>query len=194
MTNSKIFNSFTLIAVVLCAGCVTSSYQLGRSDRSRQELIVTPDRVVMTCTKESDDGEVFFGFMVHVLDDEKTVLDIIQGNRLDEESCLERIHKIGKILNGGNRIYISGMGSIIEPRTVDEFTYTFPKLGTFHGNGRVLQFAVIANANLNLQTIYPMNGQTRRARSILSWAFTPNNCNYTPIWGNALNYRIRLDQ
>lgn len=56
------------------------------------------------------------------------------------------------------------------------------------------QFAVIAAANQNLQTVQPMNGQTRRARSILSWALTPTNCNYTPIWGNALNYRIRLDQ
>ena len=56
------------------------------------------------------------------------------------------------------------------------------------------QFAVITNANDNLQTIQPMNNNTRRARSILSWAFTPTNCNYTPIWGNALNYRIRLDQ
>ena len=56
------------------------------------------------------------------------------------------------------------------------------------------QFAVIANANENLQTIYPMNGATRRARSILSWAFTPTSCSYTPIWGNAVNYRIRLDQ
>ena len=56
------------------------------------------------------------------------------------------------------------------------------------------QFAVIANANQNLQTIQPMNGATRRARSILSWQFVPTNCNYQPIWGNALNYRIRLDQ
>jgi hypothetical protein len=56
------------------------------------------------------------------------------------------------------------------------------------------QFAVIVNANENLQTIYPMDGTTRRAKSILSWAFTPTNCNFTPIWGNALNYRIRLDQ
>jgi hypothetical protein len=56
------------------------------------------------------------------------------------------------------------------------------------------QFAVIVNANQNLQTIYPMNGQTRRARSILSWELTPTDCNYMPIWGNALNYRIRLDQ
>jgi len=56
------------------------------------------------------------------------------------------------------------------------------------------QFAVIAAANDNLQTVYPMAGSTRRARSILSWALTPTDCNYTPIWGNALNYRIRLDQ
>jgi hypothetical protein len=56
------------------------------------------------------------------------------------------------------------------------------------------QFAVVAAANQNLQTVQPLDGQTRRARSILSWALTPTNCNYVPIWGNALNYRIRLDQ
>jgi hypothetical protein len=56
------------------------------------------------------------------------------------------------------------------------------------------QFAVIANANQNLHTVQPMNGQVRQARSILSWAMTPTSCNYQPIWGNALNYRIRLDQ
>jgi hypothetical protein len=56
------------------------------------------------------------------------------------------------------------------------------------------QFAVIANANDNLHTIQPMNGETRRARSILSWALPPRHCDYKPIWGNALNYPIRLDQ
>jgi hypothetical protein len=56
------------------------------------------------------------------------------------------------------------------------------------------QFAVITSATENLHTIQPMNGATRVARSILSWALPPTNCNYQPIWGNALNYRIRLDQ
>jgi hypothetical protein len=56
------------------------------------------------------------------------------------------------------------------------------------------QFAVIAAANQNLQMVQPMDGSTRRARSILSWGFEPTSCNFTPIWGNALNYRIRLDQ
>lgn len=56
------------------------------------------------------------------------------------------------------------------------------------------QFAVIANANNNLGLVYPMDGATRRARSILSWGLEPTSCDYQPIWGNALIYRIRLDQ
>jgi hypothetical protein len=56
------------------------------------------------------------------------------------------------------------------------------------------QFAVIAAAKENLQTVQPMNNTTRRARSILSWGFAPTSCEFQPIWGNALNYRIRLDQ
>jgi hypothetical protein len=65
-----------------------------------------------------------------------------------------------------------------------------------HGQLPSWQFAVIANANNNdnLGTIYPMNSETRRARSILSWGFQPTGCNFQPIWGNAIEYRIRLDQ
>ncbi len=63
-----------------------------------------------------------------------------------------------------------------------------------HGNNPSWQFSVIANANRNLATIQPMDGETRRARSILSWGLQPTSCNYQPIWGNALNYKIRLDQ
>ena len=62
------------------------------------------------------------------------------------------------------------------------------------GQSPTWQFAVITSATQNLQTIQPMNNQTRMARSILSWALPPTSCNYVPIWGNALNYRIRLDQ
>lgn len=56
------------------------------------------------------------------------------------------------------------------------------------------QFAVVANAIHNLPLVQPMNGATRRARSILSWSFQPTSCDYQPIWGNWLDYRIRLDQ
>lgn len=56
------------------------------------------------------------------------------------------------------------------------------------------QFAVVANANNNLQLLQPMNGVQRNARSILSWALQPTSCTYRPIWGNVVNYKIRLDQ
>ena len=56
------------------------------------------------------------------------------------------------------------------------------------------QFAVVANANNNLQLVQPMSGQPRRARSILSWNLRPTGCDYQPIWGNVIDYRIRLDQ
>jgi len=62
------------------------------------------------------------------------------------------------------------------------------------GQSPTWQFAVIVSANENLHTLQPMNGETRKVRSILSWALRPTSCDYTPIWGNALNYRIRLDQ
>jgi hypothetical protein len=56
------------------------------------------------------------------------------------------------------------------------------------------QFAVVANGVRNLGLIQPTNGQERRARSILSWDFVPTDCNYQPIWGNWLDYKIRLDE
>ena len=62
------------------------------------------------------------------------------------------------------------------------------------GHKPTWQFAVIAQARQNLQTVLPLNGQTRYARSILSWQLAPTGCDYKPIWGNAIDYYIRLDQ
>ncbi|MDZ7811984.1 MAG: hypothetical protein U5L74_02230 [Ideonella sp.] len=62
------------------------------------------------------------------------------------------------------------------------------------------QFAVVAQAVDNLQTVQPTTGLTRSARSILPWNLKPVNadgqldCNYKPIWGNVLEYKIRLNQ
>ena len=56
------------------------------------------------------------------------------------------------------------------------------------------QFAVVANANDNLQTVQPMSNSGRIVRSILSWQLEPTGCDYLPIWGNVIEYRVRLDQ
>ncbi|MCB1033333.1 MAG: hypothetical protein KDD47_05815 [Acidobacteria bacterium] len=38
-----------------------------------------------------------------------------------------------------------------------------------------------------------VNGQTLRARAILSWTLIPTGCNFVPIWGNQADFRIKLD-
>lgn len=56
------------------------------------------------------------------------------------------------------------------------------------------QFAVVANAIDNVSLVQPMGGQARKARSILSWNLRPTGCGYQPIWGDVIDYVIRLDQ
>lgn len=62
------------------------------------------------------------------------------------------------------------------------------------GNNPTWQFAVVAQAVDNLNLVQPMSGQSRRARAILSWGFKPTSCSFQPVWGNVLDYQIRLDQ
>lgn len=53
--------------------------------------------------------------------------------------------------------------------------------------------AVTAAARSPLAAM-PLDGRTLNARSILSWNLSPqSDCNYRPIWGNVIEYRIRLD-
>lgn len=53
-------------------------------------------------------------------------------------------------------------------------------------------FAALIPANGALAA-RPLNGMTYAARAILSWAWAPNNCNFRPVWGNQIDFRIRLD-
>jgi len=64
---------------------------------------------------------------------------------LDKEDCFEGITEIKKILKNGKTISIGGMGDLNELRQSEKTTYLFPGLGTFHGNGRALQFMMIWN-------------------------------------------------
>lgn len=61
------------------------------------------------------------------------------------------------------------------------------------GGAPVWNFQVFARARSTLAK-QPLQGQTVRARSILSWGLVPTGCNYQPIWGDVLDYQIRLDR
>lgn len=62
-----------------------------------------------------------------------------------------------------------------------------------YGEKPIWHFAVIADARERLKA-QPLQGQTLRARSLLSWNTAPSGCYDNQIvWGNALDYKIRLD-
>jgi hypothetical protein len=85
----------TLGMSVIFAGCATSSFKVLNQEKSSVEVLVTPDRVILECERvETDDRGVVAGFMMHVVDEEKTSFTLVQTNTLDLESCDRRIRKI----------------------------------------------------------------------------------------------------
>jgi hypothetical protein len=129
----------------LLVGCATSNYHILNSNDRASELMVSPNRVLLECEWIQDaDTPDSYGFMMHILDEENTVLTVVQGNVLDKISCERRLKKIGDILRKGRNIYIAGTGNLNSPRTKGR-AYTFPSKGTFNSNERVLGFAAIAN-------------------------------------------------
>lgn len=51
----------------------------------------------------------------------------------------------------------------------------------------------VRTSNTGNVTTTVTNGPTRRARAILSWFVAPTGCNFVPVWGNVVNFRIRFD-
>ena len=129
-------------------GCASSSYKIDRQTEGRTQLLVTSDRVILECYRLTDyagDIKEAHLFSINVLDEDKTVLTVSQGNILGKEDCFRRISKVGKILKSGSKIFIGGMGNLGRPRESQERSYSFPGLGQFQVNGRVLQFMVVWN-------------------------------------------------
>ncbi len=139
----------SLFFLFVFSGCSTSSFKIKEETDSLTELLVTPDRIVLQCEElDEDPDEGAYGFMVHILDEKKTVTTSALSIRPDKENCERFIQKIGHILKNGHQISIwNRMNLSNQPRENDEmnFRYTFPGHGTFFSNGRSLEFVAIAN-------------------------------------------------
>jgi hypothetical protein len=148
----KIRNSVALIFIATISACATSSYRVTGRASYRTEIQVTSDRILLECEDIKDhenagDPEGNFGFMIHVLDEEDTVLTLIQEPVVGRKDCFKRLEDIAKILKSGRSIYIGGHGTLDhQPREKGAQSFSsFPKRGVFYDNGRVLQFSVIKN-------------------------------------------------
>ncbi len=163
MPDLKIRTQSAVLAVWMCAllflqGCATSSYRVTKTQGLKVEISVTPDRVVATCEKLSDENDLRT-FIIHVLDEENSVLVAMQGNFSDEESCEWRKSRTRGVLDTGKNIYLAGMGNPLKPRKASQERMTFPSLGAFPYNGRTLQLMIIANENGACYGAYIHEGQ-----------------------------------
>jgi len=130
-------------------GCATSNFKIKKEADGVTELVVTPDRVVLQCEELDEEPDYgAYGFMVHILDEENTVVTSALNIRPDKRNCERHILKLSRILKSGNKILIGSRGSLTrKPRSNEEirFRHTFPGHGTFSSNGRSLDFDFMAN-------------------------------------------------
>lgn len=137
-----------ILLITFLSGCATPSYRILFQDEGSTELSVSPDHVLLECEDLYDaDIQGLYGFMMHVLDDQETVLTVVQGNTVDKGSCDNRIKHISKILREGKNIYIAGIGKLRVGRDYTPRIYSFPKKGAFKSNGKTLGFIAISNEN-----------------------------------------------
>lgn len=147
MTNLKTRGRrLSLFFPLVLAGCATSFFNVAEDD-NRTEVFVSPDRVILECEHIHDaDEKNRYGFMIHILDDQNSVLTAAQMNLLDKQGCSDRYTQIGKILKNGKKIHLGGMQSLSnQNKKVSDREYNFPGKGTFKDDGRTLQFIVIWN-------------------------------------------------
>jgi hypothetical protein len=123
--------------------------KIKKETNSLTELLATPDRIILQCEELDEDPDVgTYGFMVHILDEKKTVTTSALGIRPDKENCERFIHKIKHILKNGKQIYIGSRTKLSnQPRKIEDthFRYVFPGHGTFFSNGRFMDLVVVAN-------------------------------------------------
>ncbi len=142
-------HSIIFVFYLFLQGCTTSSfYNVGKPNASGTEIKVSPDRIITECefiTDYDGDQKSPYGFMIHILDLQNTVITVSNGVVLEKEYCFERQVAVDKIIKNAQSVIVSGRGNAEAPIVKGEFKHTFKRHGTYYGNGRSLNFLAIWN-------------------------------------------------
>ena len=146
--------------MLLTLRCTTSNYKVHGQTNYATELVATPDRILLECEYQegySGDAHNPHGFMMHVLDEKNTVLNLIIEPVLSREECMAHLNASLKILKSSKKIYLAGMWTLDSPREKTVYKYTFPGIGTYNGNGRVLRYRAIWDGKGQCYDVYHGN-------------------------------------
>ena len=137
------------LVILNLLGCVSSShYHAHKSNSAGTDIEVSADRMIIECefiTDYEGDYPEPHGFMIHILDSNKTVLTVSGGTVLAKKDCFERLKISEKIIRNGNIIFVRARGDAEAPVNMGDQIYAFPRHGKFHDNGRSLNFLGIWN-------------------------------------------------
>lgn len=111
MTGLRKNRFFIGIIMVSISGCVTPSrYHANRPNALGTDIEVSPDRIIAECefiTDYEGDYPEPHGFMIHILDKEKTVLTISSGTVLAKKDCFARLKISEKIIKNANIVFFA---------------------------------------------------------------------------------------
>lgn len=140
-------NNF-IILLLSIYGCtsINSTYRQSVTKTGGVEVVATPDRFSPYCEKViKDDDTISYGFMIMFLDEEKTI-GIATGMLTSDKACFAWQAEVKKILSQGRSVSLRGFSNGMEgPRIVEDFVYNFEQHGTYHSNGRSMDFFSIRN-------------------------------------------------
>lgn len=159
-------NNYLIIAIILLTSCSsTSAFKIYNETNGKTEILVSSDRILVKCLDlESEDDlkdrtkDGKFLFYIEMLDEENTVTSTGMDNIFDRKYCHQRKAIAENIIKVSKVVYVGGMFTLHEPRKKMNFTHNFPKHGTFHENGRHLQFIILKGDNGNCTTA--VDGET----------------------------------
>lgn len=149
--------SIIFLLFLFVSGCVTSRYSVSEPNALGTDIKISPDRIITECefiTDYDGDRKNPYGFMIHLLDLENSVLTVSNGIVLEKEDCLERQTAADKIIKNAQVVTVRGRGDAEAPIIKEEFKHFFKKHGTYFGNGRSLNFLAIWNDKRDCHSIF----------------------------------------
>ena len=139
----------TIVVLFSLSGCVSSRYHAGQEKPLGTDIEVSPDRIIVECEFiDNYDGDYSdpYGFLIHILDLQNTVLTLSSATVLEKKYCFEILKISEKIIKNAQIVTLRGRGDAHSPIEMENrFKYTFKKHGTYYGNGRSLNFLAIWN-------------------------------------------------
>lgn len=148
MANLRAIRVLIVVMSFILVSCATSSYHANKPNSLGTDIEVSPDRIITECEfidNYSGDYANPYGFMIHILDEEKTVTTVSNGTVLEKADCFERLQAANRIIQKGRLIYVRGRGDAESPRETQSYSNFFPKHGKFPQNGRSLNYLAIWN-------------------------------------------------